>query len=461
MPGPLQHTPACLCCQKDLQALGISNVIVPFWRELPRFMRMPFELGTVFLLLGVTALLALAGAMWPMGRRVLVIALVVYLLHSTRMMHRVSQGYLTAPLQPLADRPGRASLLKQLALLVVFFVAPAAVVVWLHDTQIAAGLLFLAILLLPAAYMTLITTDQLAMALNPAFLVTAAMRIGWSYLLLWGLLLLLVAGSGEVQRLLQVHSSLTLAMAVNGLVSMYFGLVMMGLMGYVAFQHHEIFGQPVQDPTLLGADGKPLPRLKPPDRAQLLIARGKIDEAQSDLERRLRADPSQLELHALYQRLLLARQDREAAAGHADAYIGHLMAARRDAQAWQVYADFAGRFGKLEVRDAEDCVRLAAQGHQNRQGRLALPLLDKFAQRFPDHAEIPRAWLLTARILTEELHDDARGRLVLTALIKRYPEHPVRAEAERFAALLGRLAAAAPRRPQPTADDGISSPQAG
>jgi len=441
----MSRDPLCICCRQSLQALELGNVIAPFWNELPRIFRIPLKIDSLMLIAGLSLLWGLAGAMAPGGLILLLLASGAYALHGTRLLHRIAHGYLEAPLQPLQDRPGLLNVLKQGLLFIILFGGAGFAAALLHSPRTAVLLLVLAVLLLPAAYITLVTSDRLIEALNPAFLIGAAFRIGWPYLLLWVLLLLISGGSGELQKLLHSHASLPVVLAVQGFFSMYFGLSTMALMGYVAYQHYDTFGQPVRDPALQGADGQTLRRLDPPDRAQLLLARGKIEEAQGEIEQRLRREPEQLELHALYQRLLAAKRDSAAAAAHADLFIGKLIDGRRDEQAWRVYSEFVAKFGKLEVKDGRDIVRLAAQARQNKQGRLGLPLLDKFAQRFSNSPDIPQAWLLTAQILTEELREDDRSRLILAALIKRYPDHPARAQAERHLALLSRLAGTSAR----------------
>jgi tetratricopeptide (TPR) repeat protein len=361
-------------------------------------------------------------------------------------MHRIAYGYLDPPPHPLPDQPGFRNVRKQFAALFLLFLAAGLAGKLLHSPSITLILIAAGVLLLPAVYMIVVVTDSLLSAIDPSFLLRVAFGIGWPYLLLWVLLLLIGGGSGQLQALVK-HStaSLPLAMGMSGLFSMYFGLVMMALMGYVAYQHHELFGHQVRDPALEGADGKALRKLEPPDRAELLFGLGKIEEAQSDLEQRLRRQPDDLALNERYHRLLVARRDAARAAAHADFFIGRLMFAKRDEQAWRVYAEHLAQFGPLQVKDADDCVRLARQARNQRQGKQALPLLDKFAQRHPNHPAIPEAWLLSAQILAEDLHEDAKAQMIVSALLKRYPDHPVKEQAERYAATLARLAGAKQR----------------
>ena len=389
-----------------------------------------------------------AAAMAPLGFLLLLPVTGFFSWYSTRTVHRIAHGYLMPPPHPLPDQPGFANVRKQFIAFFVLFFAAGLAGRLLHSPMLALGLLIFGIVMVPAAYMTIIVTDSLGAALNPAFLLRVTFGIGWPYLLLCVLLLLITGGSHELQAFVaHAARSPALSFAVVGLFSMYFGLVTADLMGYVAYQHHELFGHQVRDPVLVDAEGKARRKLDPPDRAELLFGLGKVEQAQADMEQRLRRNPDDLPLNERYHRLLVARRDAARAAEHADFFVGKLIAARRPEQAWRIYSEHVARFGPLQVKDAGDCVELARQARTQRQGAKALPLLDRFAQRFPDHPAIPEAWLLAAQILAEERHEDAKSQMIVAALIKRYPDHPLRQQAERYAATLSKLGQTAARRP--------------
>lgn len=445
--------PSCICCLRQVGALALTNTIAPFTTKLPLFFKLPFEASSLATMIVIALLWAFAGSSMPGTLWLLLPAQLAFAGSSAQLMYRLAHGYFTPPSRPLDDQPGMGFLFEMALVMFILFLG-AGLAGALFDSEVMTlVLLGLGLLLLPAAVMTLVVSRDLGAAINPVHLSGIALRIGPPYLFLWFLLLLLMGGSTQAQGLfLAIDLPAPAKLGGLGLMSTYFGFVMSALMGYVAYQHHEAFGQDVAEAEEASAGHGSKPLSPPPDRIQLLITLGKLEEAETEITTRLRADPESLDLHDRMHRLLMAKRDLAQAGPHADFYISKLIAARRDAKALEVYLNYTAKLGPLEVKDGDEVVRLVVQARTQKQGKRALALLNKFAERFPGHSAIPQAWLLSAQLLSEDFHDDAKAAMVLQALIKRFPDSPFRPEAERFAQVLARLMASRTAKPlAPTA----------
>ena len=87
-------------------------------------------------------------------------------------------------------------------------------------------------------------------------------------------------------------------------------------------------------------------------------------------------------------------------------------------------------------------LRLAEAARRRREFAEALALVKGFDKRFPGHAEIPAIYLFAARVLCENLRQDASARQILAVLLARYPEHAISAEARQLLAAIDKLGAA-------------------
>jgi hypothetical protein len=174
----------------------------------------------------------------------------------------------------------------------------------------------------------------------------------------------------------------------------------------------------------------------------MLITDGKFAEAEAELVAMSKQAPDDLTLHDRYNRLILTQDDTDGrGAKHADLYIGKLLALKQADKAYDVYRRGMARWGKLEVVDGGDAVTLARYAHQRREPKLALPLLARFAQRFPGHAAIPEAQLLSAQILSDGMGKDQMALQIVEQLRRTHPDHPLRPQMDTLHATLTRLVA--------------------
>jgi len=416
------HDPECLCCSLRMHELPLEEHTVPFYELLPQFFALPTERATL-------ALMAVAAVLWSCAPVAPPLSLVMPLIGSallgvqaSRLCFRIAHGWFKPPPKPLLGQPGFANVLRQGLVLLALLGEAWCALNFLHSVTLMYVVLAVGLLLVPAALMTVIVTDDLVRALNPIHLIILAVNMGWAYLPLWLLPLLMFAAGRWLFMATEPVLPPMLAFGLYGALYSYLSFVTSSWLGYVAFQRHRLLGQRVRDASLEIAGVRSTALLAPPpDRAQLLLMKGARDEARDALYAELLRQPENIALHERYHELLKETGNIRVIAPHTDLLIGKLIDAGRVVKALQVYSAYVKTFGALDIKEGGDVVRLADQALLRRQPRVALNLLNRFAQRYPEHPETPRAWLLSARALNECTGDVEKARLMLVALQKRFP----------------------------------------
>jgi hypothetical protein len=232
------------------------------------------------------------------------------------------------------------------------------------------------------------------------------------------------------------------------MVSMYFTVAMYYLMGYVIYQNHDALGVDVQVDTAMahqnlqkaGSGGKVEPELLGPD-TRGLIADGKLDEAATRIENRLRREFDNNKLHDQYLKLLLLQGQPKAISKEVNEYVPKLMREKKAARAVEVYEAGRKAVPDLLIVDSTLVLPLATQASELRRDTTAFELLKGFDKRFPESADIPGVYMLAAKILLEKMHDYAMAQKIFQHLVRKFPQHPLAPEATRLAELAGKMGA--------------------
>lgn len=90
--------------------------------------------------------------------------------------------------------------------------------------------------------------------------------------------------------------------------------------------------------------------------------------------------------------------------------------------------------------DPQVCERIAAALVDRHKAKEAISLLRNLHQRFPDYPNVPRAYLLAARALAEQLGQVEQAGKLLAFIRARYPATPLLGEVTALESTLARLA---------------------
>lgn len=442
--NPYQEAPNCPLCEKPAESLGLGNVIVPFWRRLPRIFAYPLQANALLYLLGLSGLSLLIPL--PLtGLLVLLLVALAILQYSFRVLAHTASGHLEPPEVAMRGEDVTARVIAMglvywamgyLASLAGFFLGIAG--------YLLANLFFT--LMLPASIIIVALEEgalrTLVKAVNPVSLTALAIRIGPAYLLLFVFLFLLTGGAFQLAALL---AGLVPGWAASGALAfglMYMHLVTFHLLGYVIYQYHEELGYEVDvRADQSGGEARPTTPAGPGgsalSQADVLLKEGELERAEELLRRRIDDDPTDLAAWDRYYRVLEAGGDDARLVHESKDYISALLLAGRVGPAVRVAAEALRRDRDFRPAKPEQVHGLAQAAREAGWPRLALRLMNGFGREHPEHPDLPAVSVLSARILSEDLAADDRARPILQGLVKRFPDHPETAEAQRLLRVIG------------------------
>lgn len=420
--------------------------ITPFWQRLPRFFLFPLAPRTLGYLLFLAACCG-AGLVLPMIKPLKLLITAVACLgawlaltrYAYGVLEETARGHLTPEDYDRTDTSHRNSLpYKQFA---VFFVMGLALglcsLAGRFAAFVAQGVVNLS---MPASIMVLTLTGSMGAALSPAGLWRVIRSIGLPYLGLCAFLFLLSLGGPELLKLVAPRLPLWAMVPGINFILMYFTLIMFNLMGYVLYQYHGDLGLAAEgDEGLAGPEGERA--TDPGERIAALISAGQVDQALDVAYEAQRLAPGDFRAQDRYLKLLLLGHKTERFLSHARSVLPVYLARGQLAEAWALWRRCRQLDAAWETPEAT-VLGLAQAAARGRDFRGALEVMKGFDRRYPGHGDIPAVYLLSAQILCEQFHQDPMAGRILETLKARYPDHPLRAEAERYLATLARLAQA-------------------
>ncbi len=401
--------------------------ITPYWHRLPAFFRFPFRRPALDLL-GLTVLLGVVPLLLGVGLLVFFSSLAmifVLMKYGYETLQSTASGELEPlPLGEALSGEGYALPLKQFAVIVCLFVVVGFVGV---ISPVLMLIMFLLVsLLLPASVIILGTERSFFAAVNPVNLYSVAVRIGWAYLGLFGLLLCIQIATASaaqlVEFLLPAGGNPYLNYSGMIFVGNYFTLMTFNLLGYVVYQYHEALGHPVHH----AEDGEF-------DELALfeeLLEAGNHQAALTELRSVIAHHPERRDLKEKLVRLARLAGDAATLKREGPEAIASLVRAGRMRDATDVYLDCLEVDPGFRPQAAEVHDVIAMELRSRGQIREALMLLNGFHQRFPGHPLVPRAYLLAARMFVDDARKPQQARKLLTYLQRHYADSPYASEVE-------------------------------
>lgn len=420
--------------------LAAAPNVTPFWQRLPQFFRYPLH-PEPLLYMGFLSLATLLAFVIPVPSPFdyLIVLLGVWLAfirYAYKTLDQTAQGLLTPDQHQTRDDPERVNLpYKQFAIFLV-------VSTILGFAEAGGGLLFgialiFCVLALPASVMILSITRSFWAGLNPLAAIGMMRVVGMPYLGLCAFLFLLSASQEMLQMALLPKLPGWLLLPMLNFVAMYFTLIMFNLMGYVVYQHHHLLGVDIST-SAAAAGGKA--ESTDADAIGRLIGAGQIDEALELAYEAQRVAADDVAAHGRYHKLLALAGHDDRLLSHSKRYLSLLLQKGQDDEALVLYRDMLARNADFTPDLPAQLLRLAEAARRRRDFTGALALIKGFDKRFPRHADIPAVYLFAARVLCENLRQDASARQILGVLLTRYPEHASTAEAQQLLAVLDKLA---------------------
>lgn len=444
-----QAVAVCPVCKNELQAFSASNLITPFWYRIPRFFVYPFNLTALVYIAALALLSVVLFKPNLLAMLMQVVLFLVFLRYAYAVLNHTALGHMTPPpvnFSMVTD--GLEMPFKQLGVYIFMGIAFGFL---LSSLGAVAATIYLVVMLvcIPATAMVIAVENSFMRAINPLALVSIVTRIGWSYLILCIFLLILWGGTSVVMELIGgSERSIYVLLLVYNLVTMYFLLVMYHMMGYAIYQYHEELGFQVE------VDAEEQPELKRRagtadiapvhhpviSEAEVLVKEGKIPEAIAVLRDGLAQNGQDLEIQERLHKLLKIGKQAKLLIETAPAYIRNLLAQNHARKAADVYADAFAFSPAFKLTAPDQVYPIASELKQAGRAKAALAAMDGFAKHFPGHQDVPKLYLLAAKILCETFKQDRKAKGILEQLLARYPQHPLGADIRNYLDTIKNLA---------------------
>ncbi|MBV1774360.1 hypothetical protein KSF73_01390 [Burkholderiaceae bacterium DAT-1] len=416
--------------------------IRPYWERFPSFFAYPLSGAGIVPFLGFsisTLLVMLCAVLFSKLALILVVLLTLaWFKHLFMLLDRTAKGFSGDSLIHEAEHINLWIGVKHGFALMLAGIVVGLTVALSPVMGVIVGLFCL--IAWPANVMRLALSGSFWDSINPFRLFEMMTIIGLPYLGLWACLAMLSMGSMALNEFLirHMHTAIAASMCTT-FAFQYFYMVMFRLMGYVVYQFHDGLGLHVRD-----IEGQPVREATEQEislsECNTAVAAGQVEDALLILDKALRRYPSDLPLLNASLRLMLASsQAAERVTEIATRLMNLHLAARKHGPALDVIEQVAKLLPDLRPKAGEDTLALAKLAFQTRRMALSLRLIRGFDKAYPKHTALPEVMLLAAHISSDHQRNDAHARKLLEQLIRHFPNHPVREEAERFLMVLERI----------------------
>jgi hypothetical protein len=375
--------------------------IPPFWERLPSFALYPLKGSALAALIVFSLLITLTSLIPFVGWLLALLFWLGAYKQAFEMLVSTAHGRMDVPAATFDV--GNGMVMQYLVLQVVVMAIPFFAGEMLGGSAAFITMLLVG-LLTPAATIGLAISGHLMHALNPLHLMALVSRIGWAYVAMVGLTLVIPWTALDAQGLLSQWMPALAADALGTVLSIWALFATFHLMGYVVWQYHEALGF------------SPDPRLNPGGmtaardadllaRAHHFIAEGELDAAITLMRHEVRDRAVDPPVHDLYRRTLKLKNDPKLLLEHAGMQLPVLVMAKQDRKALALIRESIAidpHFAPFERDDAE---RLANAALHAGQTDVALALFRCLLERHEGHARYPE-WALQASDLSVRRGED-------------------------------------------------------
>ena len=408
--------------------------IVPFWNRLREISLYPLR-GDALMTIGLLAFCRLAMFLPGVGGFVGIAIWVGVYKYGFEVLRASANGRLDPPVGSMNvdEDLGWSAIRLQfafIALMVLAFMFLGPVVGIAVAVVLAFGI--------PGAMMSLAMDESVAHALNPATWLQVMARLGWPYFVAVLLSLIVNASMANLQSVLLPFLPGVVAIIVYYFLAHYAVITTFHLMGYLIYQYHHELGYTVEVPLKLrSAAADPDQDLL--DQCAGLVRDGKPEAATELLREQVRSRGGSEGVHTQYRKLLRLAGNNDELLRHGRDYLSVLLAQDKDKQAIALVGECLELDPAFAPAQPEDITRLAHKAAQLGQPQLAVRLLSGYHKRFPKSRDIPKNYLLVAKLLNERMGKDAEALALLQQLKKAYPDHELMAEIDARATLIERM----------------------
>ena len=189
--GRIEYVHFCPKCNFPANWVGVSNLIDPFWKRLPKIFLYPISLYPLIILAVFTVIQCMFWGPGFFKVAVRAAAGIVLLKYAFESLKATASGNLKPP--PINSETVTQDVhivLKQYAIFIAMAISAVVLAFQFGPLLVIPYFLFF-FFFLPAMVILLVTSSSFFHAINPVMFVGLTIRIGWPYLLMAFFLLLL------------------------------------------------------------------------------------------------------------------------------------------------------------------------------------------------------------------------------------------------------------------------------
>lgn len=439
-----QQAPTCVLCGETLVVVGAENVVVPFWQRLHDFFMYPLNAVPGVIIILLTVMVAALGHT-IFGIVAILLSALIFMKYAYVVLEDTSHGYLLP--RPFVMTMITTDLeLPFKHILNIFLMASLNYLAYDYSTEIDSEYLFqvvlsITIFVLPASVMLLAAKRSFTSAFNPVLYFKVIKSIGIAYLLLYAFVLMMLSSAAAAMYYLYPFIPAGLHLTVNFLISMFFLLSIFNMLGYVLYQYHEKigFGVDVEVSSSQRTNeelGDFVLRMPSMIEVEILVQEGEYTKAKLLLEKQISAEPSDMHARGYYQKLLHVLGDVEGAKIHCANFVARLMAEKKMTQAMKVFAACYKEDPEVTLAKPVQRLEMAYLYLNNGEYRLAMHLLNNLHIDHPSYSEIPEAYLLAAKIMSDKLNQHDKAIRILEFVLEKYPQNKGIDEARQYLNIL-------------------------
>jgi hypothetical protein len=398
-----------------------SPEIAPFWQRLRPIAAYPFRGAALYSMLALTVFIIALGMFPLLGWVFVLIGWLAAFKYAFEVLQATAHGRMDAPEVVLGIDN---SVVWRYIVLQFLAVAVPALVMLLLSPMIGIVLYFVLLLAQPAAIMALAMTQSLRAAINPALWSALIGRIGWPYLALIGLLLVMQLSAANASQLLAMVLPWLLAEPLALLFSLWALFATFHLMGYLLWQYHEALGLEPRSIT----EGAALPANRDRellDAASAKVQQGEPGAARELLRAELRTRAVTIEVHELYRRMLQQAGDNPAMLEHGPLFLHLLLVEKQERRALGLARECLDVDPDFTALQPEDSALLAERAVFGGQRQLALDLLLALLRRHPKDPSMPQWTLRAVDLLLRQPGREGQARALLARARERCTDEAI------------------------------------
>lgn len=435
----------CPKCNREVEWIGASNLIEPFWKRLPGFFAYPFSPHPLILIISLSIAgiigiqlakslvvnLGFTGFIWSLG--IAGILFGILLKYSYEALNTTARGDLTPPkisVKTISDN--FTQVFKQIALIFIITVVIGFVSSKVGVT-IGTILFFAFKFFFYSMIILLVTTNSLIHALNPLTFIPLTFRIGWGYLLMYIFLFILGDAPFYVSLFLFRIIPQNIHIIILGLFvsTCYYTIIAYHLMGYVLLQYHSEIGYEInyedfKDPSIkTDAPQQEDAQQTILKKANIMIQEGKLEEAVEFIRSQTSAEGiTNLALSERYHNLLKMTKRKQEYMKHCITHLDLLGQANQKMKTCRLFTKCMA-LDKKFTPAAATLFKIGDWLNESGKIKAAIGTYSRLTKAYPDDVLVPKAYFRSAQIFNDRLMKPDKARKIIEAIMNKFPDHEI------------------------------------